>query len=561
MNTRRVRYWLGWIAGLAFTAAGLLWWFWPRLAPPEPGSTLVLALHGDLPERLAPTPLPDQASLLARWLRLPDGRVETPLSMLEIAQVLQAAARDPRIVRLRLEPAGLRAGWAKLEELRTWIAAFARSGKPVDCYLRAPGMKEYFVASAARRIAIAPSGWLNLRGFRAEVISFKGALDKLGVVAEIEAIGRYKDAGDSVTRESMSPHTREVLDSFLDARLASWTQAVAAGRRKTPAEVARVLDDGPFLAARARDLGLVDALEFAPPTEQTTPAASYRWLLTPSGRTRVAVVIVDGDIGAASSRELRASLAAVALDKTVRGVIVRVDSPGGEVAASDEMLDQLVRLRQRLPVVFSFSDVAASGGYALALTGDPIHASPGTVTGSIGVLFGKVDLSGLYAKLGVRKELLTRGQQATIDSEVRPLGVEGRRRLRAALQTMYDGFVDQVARARHLDPARVAVLAEGRAWLGADAQRHGLIDAVDGWDGALASLKRRIGLRATDEVDLALFPARDSWLDRAASGDVLPAVLGETLGPVVGGNRWLSGDGLGSSGAILRRLFYQIAIE
>ena len=144
-----MRSWLGWIAGLAFTAAGLLWWFWPRLTPPEPRSTLVLALHGDLPERLAPTPLPDQASLLVRWLRLRDGRAETPLSMLEIAQVLPAAARDPRIVRLRIEPAGLRAGWAKLEELRTWIAAFARSGKPVDCYLRAPGMKEYFVASAA----------------------------------------------------------------------------------------------------------------------------------------------------------------------------------------------------------------------------------------------------------------------------------------------------------------------------------------------------------------------------------------------------------------------------
>ena len=551
MLSRRARLALA----LTLTLGGLLWWCWPRLPVPRPGSTLVLTLSGGIPERLAPTPLPAGLTHLSRWLRLADGQASTPLTMLEIAQLLQAAARDPRIVRLRIEPAGLRTGWAKLEELRAWIAAFARSGKPVDCYLRAPGMKEYFVAAAAQRIAIAPSGWLNLRGLRAEVTSWKGTLDKLGVVAEIEAIGRYKDAGDAVTSEAMSPETRQVLDSFLDARLTAWSTAVASGRGRPVAEVARWLDDGPYLAARAKELGLVDSLEFAPPDpEEGTRAESYRWIRPAVSGARVAVLVLDSAIDEAAARQFHAAVKAVASSQP-RGVMVRINSPGGEIAASDQMLHELNGLRQKVPVIFSFSDVAASGGYALAMTGDPIHASPGTVTGSIGVLFGKVDLRGLYAKLGIRKELLLRGKQAAIDSEVHPLGTDGRRRLRAALQTMYDGFVQQVAAARRLAPAPVAALAEGRAWLGSQAQENALIDAVDGWDGAVADMKRKLGLNAQDQLDLVIYPERDSWLDRVQTGQGLTEALTEALG------EWAV---LGQSlhrGAMLRHMYYSVDIE
>lgn len=534
---------------LAAAAAGLLWWCWPRAFAPADGSTLVLTLSGDIPERLAPTPLPAGTALPARWLRLDDGQATTPLSMLEIAELLRAAAADPRIARLRLEPAGLRTGWAKLEELRAWIAAFARSGKPVECYLRAPGMKEYFVAAAAQQIAIGPSDWLNLRGLRAEVISWKSALDKLGVVAEMEAIGKYKDAGDSVTRDGMSPETREVLNSFLDARVATWLEAVASGRGKPLAEVQRWMDDGPYVATRAKELGLVDALRFAPAEEKTARAEQYRWTLEPRGQARVAVLVVDGDIDAPAARELRNTVRAIEREaSSLRGVLVRVNSPGGEVSASDEMLHTLTELRRKLPLVFSFSDVAASGGYALAMTGDQIHATPGTVTGSIGVLFGKVNASGLYAKLGIRKELLLRGPQAAIDSEVRPLGPDGRRRLRAAIQSMYDTFVGQVAAARRLDPARVASLAEGRAWLGAQARQHALIDAVDGWEGAQAAMKRKLGLRPADQLEFTLYPPRDSWLGRITAGEV-------ALSDVASRVRNLSG------GSMLRRLYYDVAVD
>ena len=547
------------VAALAALAALLLWLAWPRDAVPEPGSTLVLELTGDLPERLAPVPLPPLLMTLARWLRIEDGRSNVPLAMLEIRQLLRAATSDPRIAKLRLEPHGLATGWAKLEELRHWVSLFARSGKPVDCYLRAPGMKEYFVASAATRLSAAPSDWLNLRGLRAEVISAKGLLDKLGVVAEMESIGRYKDAGDIVTREAMSPATREVLESFLDARLAAWTAAVAAGRNRSAEEIRRLLDDGPFLAAQARQLGLLDTLGYPPSGEKRMAAGAYRWLLPRPAEAAIAVLVIDGDIGARSRQELASAVERLEKSPATRGVLVRVDSPGGEVVASDEMLDLLRRLRSTgRRLVFSFSDVAASGGYALAMTGDRIHASPGTVTGSIGVLFGKADFSGLAGKLGLRPELLLRGKQAAIDSPFRPLGDEGRRRLRAALQTLYDSFVEQVAAARRLDRSRVAALAEGRAWLGSQALAHQLVDSVGGFEAALAELKQQLGLPAGVEPELALVPARDSWWERVGSGTAFTATAwGEAAGSEELG--WWAG--LGAEGAMARRLPYRIQVR
>jgi protease-4 len=224
----------------------------------------------------------------------------------------------------------------------------------------------------------------------------------------------------------------------------------------------------------------------------------------------------------------------VANDSGIKGVVVRIDSPGGEVTASDELWREMNLLNNRKPVVISMSDVAASGGYYMAMTGDPIVAYPGTLTGSFGVVFGKPDIKGLYNKLGITKDSLTRGRFADIDSDYKPLGPAELAKVQQGIDASYKDFVAKVAAARKRRAAQIDQVAQGRVWLGSQAKANGLVDELGGIDRALAMVKQKAGIPAGQNVTLVSYPPRRSILDvllRRQAEDAVESGLESRLGP------------------------------
>jgi protease IV len=519
---------LGFVIGIAFACLfGLILGFAAiRLGDRTPtvagNSVLVLHLEGDLPEQ----PAVD--------VPLPFLQDQQPLTVVETWRLLQQAATDNRIKAVVLEPRNLAAGWAKLEELRADIVAFKKSGKPVQAYLRGAGMREYYVATAADSIYMAPEDELDVKGLRAELLYLKGGLDKLGVTMEFEHVGKYKDAPDQFTATSPSPETLEVTNQILDQYYGDIVSVIAEGRKKQPEAVRALIDQGPFVGQGALEGGLVDALLFEDELydrlfkslgnlSKIGERAYVKAMGAGQGK-RIALLTQEGDItrGGTSDEITDSGITASASvklmrevedDSSIQGVILRIDSPGGDGIASDDILHEAKRLSQKKPTVISMSDLAASGGYFIAMTGDPVIAYPNTLTGSIGVFFGRINLKGLYDKLGVKKETLTRGKFANIDSENGPLTDEERAKLRREIEVFYHGFVERVADGRKRKYDDVEPLAQGRVWLGSQAKLNGLVDEIGGLDRAVELVKQRAKIAASDKVTLVTYPPRRTLLE------------------------------------------------
>jgi len=488
-------------------------------------SALILNLEGAVPEQ-APVDV-----------AIPYLQQQPPLTVLDTWKLLRRAASDTRVKALVLEPRGLDAGWAKLEELRAEILAFKQSGKPVYAFLRNAGTREYYLATAADKIYMAPEDELDVKGIRAELMFLKGTLDKVGVTMEFEHVGKYKDAPDTFTKTSPSPETLEVTNQILDQYYGNMVQVIADGRKLPPGAVRGVIDQGPFIGKSALDSGLVDALIFEDEMFgqlntnlkvdlKKIGAHSYSKAAgaDPAGRSRIAYVTGDGEITRGNPGEdvsdsgitafsLVKVLRQVADDSSIKGVILRVDSPGGDGIASDDILHEMKVLSKKKPVLISMSDLAASGGYFIAMTGDPVLAYSNTLTGSIGVFFGKVNLSGLYDKIGMKKELLKRGHFADIDSENKPLSPEEKDKVQKEIQVFYRGFVDRVAEARKRPYDQVEPLAQGRVWLGAQAKMNGLVDEIGGLDRAVEMIKQRTNIPASEQVTLVTYPPRRTLIE------------------------------------------------
>lgn len=502
-----------------------------RESPPAiaENSVLLLQLDGDVPER-PPVEVPFGAF----------AEHANP-TVTNFWMLLRKAAVDSRIKAVAFEPQSLSVGWGKLEEFRADLEQFKKSGKPLYAYLKVPGAREYYAATPADRIYLGPTDWLNVKGLRAEMMYFKKTLDKLGVHVQVEHAGKYKDFGDIFTRTSMSPETKEVMNSVLDDLYGNLVSGIARGRKKSPEAVRALIDQGPFLAADALHNGLVDELRYEDQmfgdlqrklnsgALQKLTTAKYMKITPESlgltGRRRIAMVVGDGTITRGSPDDEAVTdtgitatgfnklLRHIEGDATIAGVVVRIDSPGGDAVASDAIWREMGLLSKRKPLVISMSDTAASGGYYMAMTGDPIVAYPGTLTGSIGVVFGKPDLHGLYDKLGITKDLLTRGRFAAIDSDYKELSPEELNKLRAGIDANYHDFVSRVAEARRRPYDQVEPLAQGRVWLGLQARAQGLVDDLGGLDRAIALVKQKARIPASENVTIVMYPPRRSILD------------------------------------------------
>ena len=468
-----------------------------RVTVPE-NATLLLRLEGDIPER-PPLEFP-----------IPFFEQQTASTVKDVWELLRKAAVDSRIKAVVFEPRNIDAGWGKLEEIHADLEQFRKSGKPLVAFLQGPGTREYYLATAADRIYMGPEEFLNLKGLRATMMFFKGSLDKLGVQVEIVHAGKYKDFGDMFERTDMSPETKEVTNSILDDVYGRLLSTIATARKKSPEEIRATIDEGPFLAKQAVDKGLIDSLRYEDQVfgelkdrlksgdihklshrdYMRVPAAS----LGLEGKPRVAFLVGQGDITRGRSGDdgygesgigaegFNKLLRKVGNDSSIRGVIVRIDSPGGDAYASDDIWREMNLLSKKKPLVISMSDAAASGGYYMAMTGDPILAYAGTYTGSIGVVFGKPNLHGLYDKLGVTQDSLMRGRFADIDSEYQPLSPDARRKLREGIDQSYHDFVSKVAEARKRPFSEVEPLAQAESgW----ETRPGSADWWMSWAGSI----------------------------------------------------------------------------
>ena len=525
-----------------------------REKPPQisDNSVVVLRLSGEIPEKAA----------IEVPLQLPDilGGGAPALSVANVWMILRMAAADSHIKAIVLEPDGVSAGWAKLEEIRNDVEQFRQSGKPVFAYLRNPSTRDYYIALASDRIFSGPEEVLMLKGLRAEAMYFKKTLDLLGVTVEVEHAGKYKDFGDMFTRSDMSPETREVTNSLVDDLYGNLVAHIAQARKKSKEEVQAIIDQGPFNARQALQAGLVDQLCFEDEmwsalkdklhSGEPVKVSATKYVKVPpsdagiQGKSRIALLIGEGDIvrgepddngadeNSLTSYGFDKLLTQVGGDSSIKGVVVRVDSPGGEVTASDEIWRQMNLLSKKKPLVISMSDLAASGGYYMVMTGDQIVAEPGTLTGSIGVVFGKPDLHGLYDKLGITKDAIQRGKYADVDSDYTSLTPDERNKLKEGIDASYQDFVSKVAAARHRRFDQIEPVSQGRVWLGSQAQPRGLVDQLGGLDAAIDLVKQRAKIPAGERVTIVPYPPRRSVFDllfRRSQQDLLEAKLADAF--------------------------------
>jgi protease-4 len=490
------------------------------LGPPRP--TWVVDLRTDLPTT-ARAPLlgparPGHLDTLARLRALRQGP-------------------PPRAILVKL--GGARPSWALRHEIRDELAALRARGIPVVAWLDgAPGPGDVWLASVAEVVLAHPAADIGLVGPRRRLTYFAGLFDRLGVRFEVIRRGDYKSAVEPQTRESPSPETLEQELALLDGLHDRLVADLAADRRVDAARAAAWLD-GPWTAAEAAALGIVDDLVWpdalpswieakvlggrplrARPLE-SVPRGDDGW----AAPGRVAIIPIEGVIlpgdsspgllgpRAAGSRTIVGLLQRAIDDPTIRAVVLRVDSPGGSLYASEEIARAADAVREAgKPVVASFGGVAASGGYFVATGADAIWAEPTTITGSIGIFLQKPDFSPVLGELGIRFTTLARGGGAVLDT-TRPLSEAERARFDAIVGAGYDRFKLRVGDARGLTPEAVEQVARGRVWSGEDAARRGLVDGQGSFLDAADDARRRAGL-PPDAPVVVLSPGASSTLAR-----------------------------------------------
>lgn len=458
-----------------------------------------------------------------------------PQSLNDIWTNLRKAKVDHRIQGVLLRLNMLQCGWAKADEIRGAILDFRASGKKAFAFIEeAPEFnREYYLATACDKIVLHPLGWLGLTGIGGDIPFFKKGLEKLGIQAQFEHIGKFKTAYNQFTEEGFTPAHREMEESLLSDTFNHFVKTVAQARHKTEAEVKNLIDKAFFQGEQAKTAGLVDEVLyddqlpdlFRAGGAQLVRVGSEEYLrVKPSslgletGR-RVALIYAMGPIlGGESlnyqmigSQTLARWIRRARLDKSVAAVVMRVDSPGGSAVASDTIGREVELTKKVKPVVISMSDMAGSGGYWISMSAHKIFAQPQTLTGSIGVLSGKFNFAKLYEKLGISSEELKYGRQSNIFSTFHPLSKEEQALLQEQISWIYDKFLAKASEGRNLTKDKVNDIGQGRVWTGNQARAIGLVDELGGLTAAIEEAKRLAGIPAAENVQLDIRPRKTSW--------------------------------------------------
>ena len=446
------------------------------------------------------------------------------------------AAEDRSVEAIVLHIDGLDWGWARVYEMADALRAFRASGKHVYASLDGGSEKEYVLGMAADRLAMPPVSTLQLDGLSASAMFMMGAYDKLGIKPNFAHVGRFKSAVEAYTRDSLSPDARAAMEELLDDTYRQLVDSVAVARRLSADSVRTLIDGGPYTAREALTHGLLDTLLAEADLDSLAAHQDGARLGTGSllryanegGNStgeHIALLVAEGEIIQGKSRDnpfggravgdetLVEALREIRERKNIKAVVLRIDSPGGSGDASDAVWQEIRRVRRAKPVIVSMGDVAASGGYYLACAGDVIVADAGTITGSIGVFGGKLNMLGLYRKLGLNVETVTRGKHAAMLSPFTDFSPEELARYQKSLEQFYSVFLARVAEGRGMDPAVIDSVGQGRVWSGVAARQRGLVDTLGGLETAFNLARTRARISEDADIVVDVYPrARRTFL-------------------------------------------------
>lgn len=472
---------------------------------------------------------------------------------------LDKAANDDKIsgVILRIHDPSI--GWAKMNTFRKAIARIQAKGKKVHAWLPDASNMDYVLASACDEVVMPEPGTLMLVGMRAEVSFYKGLFDLIGVKAEMLRVGEFKSAAEPYTRTSMSPEFRREMEEILDDRFAMLVDAIAGPRKLAADKIKAAIDEGPLTSRQAKVLGLIDRLAYedeleaslAKQAEGTTFKVVKKYgkkkadtdfsglagmmkmmemlmgVEQPkrkSTKPKLAIIYASGTImtGKSASDFLTGestmgsdtmikAIRDANKDATVKAIVLRVDSPGGSALASDLMWHELGQIKK--PFVVSMGDVAASGGYYISMGANRVFADPGTITGSIGVVGGKFALNGLYNKIGITTDVISRGKNSGVLSSTHGFSDGERDSMQRLLNDVYDQFVSKAAQGRKMDKAKLEKLARGRVYTGSAALKIGLVDELGSLEDAIAYATKQAGVGPDEKLEHLMLPKATSPLE------------------------------------------------
>ncbi len=457
-------------------------------------------------------------------------------------QRLDKAARDESLDAIILHISDPSIGWAKLNELRVGIQKVRAKGRKVYAWMESADTKGYLIAAACDQIVLPESGMLMLPGLRAEVSFYKNLFDKLSIEPQMLRVGEFKSAAEPYSRSEMSPAFREEMEAILDDYYRQIVETISAGRKLTPDQVKAIIDTGLHTAADAKKLGLIDVVGYEDAIESlikgddktaevkitkgygkkkidtdfsgfTGMAKMMNMMMGVEPTTRkstaskIAVISATGAImsGASSadsffgeqtmgSTTMIKAIRQARDDSTVKAVVLRVDSPGGSALASDLMWHELEALDGKKPFIVSMGDTAASGGYYIAMGADRIFAEPGTLTGSIGVVGGKIAFEKFYEKIGITTSVVMRGKNSGVLSPTTAFTETERTAMQKMLNDIYAQFTTKAATGRKMDVEKLEKMARGRVYTGSQALQLGLVDELGTLGDAIAFAKKSAGI-------------------------------------------------------------------
>ena len=506
--------------------------------------------------------LPDQA---------PDNGIErllypNRLTLIEALDTIARAGTDARVTGLVARIGDSDMGLAEVEELRDAIAAFRATGKRAIAYTDtfgelSSGTRSYYLASAFNEIWLQPLGMVGVVGLRVEMPYFRGTLDMLGIAPDFAHREEYKDAANMLTEKSMTGPEREELQALLDSINARMIQDIAADRKIDPATLNTLIDSAPLFTNDALKARLIDHV--GDRADAITSFGAAPKLLTlenyrdqageahQSGPT-IALIYATGLIGRgggdggnvltggeSDTDKLTRAFRLAQEDKDVRAILFRIDSPGGSATGSETIWEAVERAHNSgKPIIVSMGDVAGSGGYYIAAPADKIVADPATLTGSIGVVAGKLAVGGLLQKFGAGTDALQTGANAGLFSPFQEFSPAERDKLNAALDDLYGGFKARVAQGRKLSNDAVEAVAKGRVWSGIDAQSRGLVDTLGGFQTALNLAKQSAGIAASQDVTLKVYPPQKTGV--AAIADRLMGESSDDNAETLLPTRWIA---------------------
>jgi protease-4 len=532
-----------------------------------PGNTfLVVEISGPVPEMTVESPFGDifGPRLVSRQ-DLRDGLVH--------------AASDPRVQKVVVKVGDLQAGFATIQEIHALLEKVRKAGKDSYAYLDtagefSPGNGQYLLASACKKVVLNPLGDINLTGLAVRSPFIRGTLDKLGIEPEFPGIGDYKTARFLYTQKGFTPAHKEMMQWLLDSVTRQMVAGIASGRGMDPKQVEQLVKGGPYIGPEALRVKLVDELndwesfleENTTHPDRSLERISLRRYLR-AGRpdrsgSEIAVVVAEGTIlrgdsgyspmpifgGDVMGSETIARAFQQVRDSGAKAVIFRINSPGGSAVASEIIRAEMERTAKKMPVVVSMGDVAASGGYWITCGAKRIVADPGSITASIGVFGGHLAMARFWEdKLGVTWGKLDAAPNAALYGSLDPWTPEQSAFVQKFLDRIYDRFLKNVSASRNMSWEAVDAIGRGRVFTGEQAKERGLVDALGGFDVALAEARELAGLKPDAQVELTFYPqARSIWqrlMDRNDDAEArMQAMLREILAgrAVAPGPVWLA---------------------